>query len=233
MSGEVKFKPGYVFDESGEPVTVAKLNALIENAVGELLAESITARELADGIITPDKLVADFDAQFSVQDGSIFTSKLVDGAVTTNKIASRAVTTEKLANGSVTGDKLAEGAVRSNMIRDGSVTFDKLADASGYWAEPVAANLNEIVEATTNGFLWAVCDAHTDAYTVKLQVGPSTASAELQNWAQLDLVPGHIDTVIIPVPRGQFYRIKVEPEARSNLLTPWWMAVGGEEPENE
>jgi hypothetical protein len=111
MSGEIKITPGYIFNESGELVTLPKLNKLIQDAVAQVLAGAITARELADGSINSDKLDANLSAQLGVADGSVTTAKIVSGAVTTPKLADGAVTELKLADGAVTTPKLADEAV--------------------------------------------------------------------------------------------------------------------------
>ena len=107
MSGEIETKSGYVFDVAGnESIDLSKLNRIVADAVLRIFAGSVTAREIADGSITADKLDAEIAAQLGIPDGSITTAKLVDLAVTTVKLAAEAVTTDKIADDAVTRAKL-------------------------------------------------------------------------------------------------------------------------------
>jgi hypothetical protein len=55
-SGSITVQTGYHFDTaSGETITLAKLNAMVEALLLRLDAGAVTARELADGSITSDK----------------------------------------------------------------------------------------------------------------------------------------------------------------------------------
>jgi hypothetical protein len=85
MSGEIDATPGITLSE-GEPVTAAKLNSLGLPAlrVAEL---SVTSRELADGIITSEKLDPNLEAQLGVEDNSVGTNAFANGAVTGPKFA--------------------------------------------------------------------------------------------------------------------------------------------------
>lgn len=105
-SGNIKITPGFLFNETeGELLTYEKLNRILGDAVLRVAASAITAREIADGTITADKLAENIAAQFGVG----------DGAVTTAKLANNAVTSEKILDGTITNDDLALGAVFRNL----------------------------------------------------------------------------------------------------------------------
>jgi hypothetical protein len=86
MSGEVDVTPGISLG-AGETVTVAKLNSL--GALTPRIAElSVGEREMANGIITSEKLDPSLEAQLGVEDNSVGTNAFVNGAVTGPKVAS-------------------------------------------------------------------------------------------------------------------------------------------------
>jgi len=97
MSGEVDLTHGFLFPEGSEEqvVTFGQLNKLVTDLVLRVMANAITARELADGSITADKLDADISAQLGIPDGSITTAKLVDKSVTNAKLADMPALTVK------------------------------------------------------------------------------------------------------------------------------------------
>jgi len=84
-SGEIDLIPGRQLGET-ERVTNAKLNDL-GRPVLRIKEFAVTAREMADGTITSDKLDSNISGQLGVPDGSVTTNKMVDGAVTTSKLA--------------------------------------------------------------------------------------------------------------------------------------------------
>jgi microcystin-dependent protein len=83
-SGGIDVTPGRVLGET-EEITPDKLNDL-GLPVLRVQAGAVTARELADGSISSDKLDVDLEAQLGVADGSVTTNKLADSAVTSAKI---------------------------------------------------------------------------------------------------------------------------------------------------
>jgi hypothetical protein len=89
-SGEIEITPGRVFAPN-ELITPPKLNDL-GLPVARVKSAAITARELADGSISSDKLDVTLEAQLGVADGSVTTSKIVDKAVTGAKIADDFIT---------------------------------------------------------------------------------------------------------------------------------------------
>lgn len=87
MSGEIDLTKGFLFTESGDTVSLTKLNNLVNSLSAEIQAGAVTERELADGSITADKVAADLQAQLALQDGAVSTAKLEDGAVTNVKLS--------------------------------------------------------------------------------------------------------------------------------------------------
>lgn len=96
-SGGIEVTPGRVFGDT-ELVTPAKLNDLGLPTL-QVQEGAITARELADGSISSDKLDVDLSAQLSLADGSVTTAKLDANAVTSAKLADDAVIQGKVAPG--------------------------------------------------------------------------------------------------------------------------------------
>ena len=91
---------------SGENVTAAKLNNLVDGATflgGAGQATDDSTLEVNDG--------EGGDGSLRVKDAGITTAKLADGAVSTQKIADSAVTSGKIADSAVTSGKIADGAV--------------------------------------------------------------------------------------------------------------------------
>lgn len=90
---------------SGETVTPAKLNELVDNA-------TVTA-------IQTD----------NISDSQITTAKIADANVTTAKIADANVTTAKIADANVTAAKIANNAVETAKINNAAITAAKLDGA--------------------------------------------------------------------------------------------------------
>ena len=106
---------------SGENVTAAKLNNLVDGATflgGAGQATDDSTLEVNDGV--------GGDGSLRVKDAGITTAKLADGVVSTQKIADSAVSTQKIADSAVTSGKIADGEVIEQKIADGAVTFAKL-----------------------------------------------------------------------------------------------------------
>jgi hypothetical protein len=91
-SGEIDITPGRVLSAE-ELVDNAKLNDL-GVPIARVKAAAVTAREIADGSITSDKLDVDLEAQIGLADGSVTTAKIVDDAVTAAKIADDLITAQ-------------------------------------------------------------------------------------------------------------------------------------------
>lgn len=90
---------------SGETVTPAKLNELVDNA-------TVAAIQTAD-----------------ISDSQITTAKIADANVTTAKIADANVTTAKIADANVTAAKIANNAVETAKINNAAITAAKLDGA--------------------------------------------------------------------------------------------------------
>ena len=91
-SGEIDITPGRVLSAE-ELVDNSKLNDL-GLPIARVKAAAVTAREIADGSITSDKLDVDLEAQIGLADGSVTTAKIVDEAVTAAKIADDLITAQ-------------------------------------------------------------------------------------------------------------------------------------------
>lgn len=85
MTGTIDITPGRVLGDT-ELVDNAKLNDL-GRPVLRIKAGAIGTREMADGVITADKLDTDLSAQLGVADNSVTTAKVVDGAITEPKLS--------------------------------------------------------------------------------------------------------------------------------------------------
>jgi len=91
-SGEIEITPGRVLGAL-ELITPDKLNDL-GVPIARVKQAAITARELADGSISSDKLDVNLEAQIGVADGSVTTTKIVDKNVTAAKIADDLITAQ-------------------------------------------------------------------------------------------------------------------------------------------
>ncbi|WP_342234659.1 host specificity factor TipJ family phage tail protein [Inquilinus sp. OTU3971] len=80
-------------------------------------AGAVTATELAAGSVLADKLAAN----------SVIAGKIATGAVTAETIAANAVTAGKLAANAVTAGTIAAGAVSTSQLAAGAVSADKIA----------------------------------------------------------------------------------------------------------
>jgi hypothetical protein len=108
MSGEIDITTGYTF-ANNETITLVKLNQLVTAMVLRIAAGAVGTREIADGVITADKLDAVISAQLGLPDGVITLAKLAAG-VLENSAAGRL----KMADGFLSADagglaKMADG----------------------------------------------------------------------------------------------------------------------------
>lgn len=78
---------------------------------GRLVADSVTALQIAALTITAAELAADAVTAVKIAAGAVTTVKLDAGAVTTAKLDALAVTAEKIAAGAIIAEKIAAGAI--------------------------------------------------------------------------------------------------------------------------
>jgi hypothetical protein len=104
----------------------------------ELAANAVTTAKIDDGAVTASKIAAnsitaneiapDAIGSSELADDSVDTAALQDLAVTAAKIADRTITGGKLVLGTVTSAEIADGGIATVDLADGSVTTPKLAD---------------------------------------------------------------------------------------------------------
>ena len=110
------------------------VSALIDDAVipgAKLVADSVTATQIADDAVTASELA----------DNSVDTAAIVDGAITSAKFAAGSVDTTALAAEAVTDAKVASG-IDGAKLTDNTVTNDKLTtgiDGAKLLADSVTA----------------------------------------------------------------------------------------------
>ena len=112
---------------SGENVTAAKLNNLVDGATflgGAGEATDGSTLEVNDGV--------GGDGSLRVKDGGIITAKLADGAVSTQKIADSAVTSDKIADGAIIASKIAPSAASAIMPPGGLIPYAGATVPSGW-----------------------------------------------------------------------------------------------------
>lgn len=112
---------------SGENVTAAKLNNLVDGATflgGAGQATDDSTLEVNDGV--------GGDGSLRVKDVGITTAKLADGAVSTQKIADSAVTSGKIADGAIIASKIAPSAASAIMPPGGLIPYAGATVPSGW-----------------------------------------------------------------------------------------------------
>lgn len=112
---------------SGENVTAAKLNNLVDGATflgGPGQATDGSTLEVNDGV--------GGDGSLRVKDAGITTAKLADGAVSEQKIADSAVTSGKIADGAIIGSKIAPSAASAIMPPGGLIPYAGATVPSGW-----------------------------------------------------------------------------------------------------
>jgi microcystin-dependent protein len=112
---------------SGENVTAAKLNNLVDGATflgGAGEATDGSTLEVNDG--------EGGDGSLRVKDLGITTAKLADGAVSEQKIADSAVTSGKIADGAIIASKIAPSAASAIMPPGGLIPYAGILAPSGW-----------------------------------------------------------------------------------------------------
>ena len=105
---------------------------------GKVAANAIGAAAIAAGAVTTDKLDAQAVTAVKIAAGAVITDKLDAGAVTTAKIAAGAVTANEVAANSITAGQIAAGAIGTDELAANSVIAGKVA-ADAIGAAAIAA----------------------------------------------------------------------------------------------
>ncbi|MFF3493744.1 hypothetical protein ACFYWS_20595 [Streptomyces sp. NPDC002795] len=98
------------------------------SAAVSVAARQAVPADVADGIVTEQKLAAQAVTEAKIALGAVTDTRLAEDAVTAQKIADQAVTGAKLAAKAVTSTALADGAVLAEKLAAQAVTGAKLAD---------------------------------------------------------------------------------------------------------
>jgi microcystin-dependent protein len=114
MSGDVLLQIGRKL-ATGEQITADTLQTVLDSMTAQVIAGTLTAREIADGTIPESKLSAAVRSQLGLPDGSVTLAKLAAGVLTADaagrlKMADSFVTTAKIGDAQVTAAKL-EGSL--------------------------------------------------------------------------------------------------------------------------
>lgn len=165
MSGEIDLTVGFLLDEdTGEAVTLSKLNQLIEDIVVRIQAGAVGEREIADGSISREKLAEDIDDQITIPAGAVTTSKLAPSAVTPSKL-SGACAGDGLTP--ATGGELDVNVDDSTLevdtdvvqVKDDGIVTAKIADANVTLAKMATAARPNVVGTTkTDTQTWGTGD---------------------------------------------------------------------------
>ena len=116
---------------SSDPTMGGDLSGTASNA--QIVANAVTATEIADGAITSAKIF----------DGTIATGDIADLAISTAKLAANAITTAKITDANVTTTKIADDA-----ITEAKITAQTITNASIY---PGTIRSQEIENLTITG----------------------------------------------------------------------------------
>jgi hypothetical protein len=90
---------------------------------------ALTAADLADGIVSTDKIAADAVTDAKIADDVVGTEHLTANEVDTTALGADAVTGAQLADDAVNSEHYTDGSIDTAHIADGQVTTAKLATA--------------------------------------------------------------------------------------------------------
>jgi hypothetical protein len=90
-------------------------------------ARSAVSSDLANLIITNEKLVNDAVTAAKIATSAITETKIATDAVTSPKIVANAITADKIVSSAITADKIAANAITATKISAGSIDVSKLA----------------------------------------------------------------------------------------------------------
>lgn len=96
-------------------------------ANNSLGARSAVSSDLADNIITNEKLVNDAVTAAKIATSAITETKIAADAITSSKIVANAITADKIVSSAITADKIATNAVTATKILAGTIDVTKLA----------------------------------------------------------------------------------------------------------
>ncbi len=102
----------------------------VEIGSAEVTDGSLLAEDLADSVITGDKIAAGTIQSEHLSSSSFTGANIEDGSLTADDLADSTITGDKIATGSITSEHLAETAFTGADITDGSLTSADLADSS-------------------------------------------------------------------------------------------------------
>jgi hypothetical protein len=143
---------------SGQSVTAANLNALVDSA-----------NFVAGGSGTTDNttLQVHGSGYLEVKDGGITNAKLAAGAVNASSIADGTITVTQLANDAVITEKIADNAITSAKISDTDTQFlvDDTSAQKKVVINEAGADVDFRVEGDTDANL-LVCDATNDRVVI-------------------------------------------------------------------
>jgi hypothetical protein len=112
-------------------------NNIITNE--KLVNEAVSAAKIATAAITEVKIDTNAITAAKIAAGAITEVKIDNNAITAAKIAAGAITETKIAADAITAPKIAAGAIEAGKIAAGAITADNIA-ANSISADKIAAN---------------------------------------------------------------------------------------------
>jgi hypothetical protein len=102
---------------------------------------ALTAADLADGIVSTDKIAADAVTDAKIADDVVGTEHLTANEVDTTALGADAVTGAQLADDAVNSEHYTDGSIDTAHLADGQVTTAKLATAVFTGATDIGADI--------------------------------------------------------------------------------------------